>query len=150
KMTKMDVAQAVLEARQMLECIKPPNTRINIEVEAGLVINGDATQVQQVMINLGTNAFRAMPRGGEVEIRAYFESGHACVTVRDTGCGIPQSMRQQIFEPFFTTHGETGGSGLGLATVRSIVNAHGGLIGLDSTPGQGSTFMVTFPLCEPA
>jgi signal transduction histidine kinase len=146
KMTKMDVASAVIEAHRMLECVKPANTRMSVDTEAGLEIMGNATEIQQVLINLGTNAFYAMPQGGDLEIRAYFEEGHVCVTVKDTGCGVPQSMRQQIFEPFFTTHGETGGSGLGLATVRSIVKAHAGQIALDSTPGKGSTFILMFPL----
>jgi signal transduction histidine kinase len=146
KMTQMDMAASVIEAQRMLECVKPANTRMSVDTEAGLIIVGDATQIQQVLINLGTNAFRAMPKGGDLKIRAYYQDGEVCVTFTDTGCGIPQSMRQQIFEPFFTTHGETGGSGLGLATVRSIVKAHAGVIALDSAPGKGSTFILMFPL----
>ncbi len=150
-MTRMDVAPAIIEAQQMLECVKPPHTRMTVECETGLFILGDSTQLQQVLINLGTNAFHAMPKGGDLEIRAYVEEERVNIAVQDTGCGIPASMRQQIYEPFFTTRGETGGSGLGLATVRSIVAAHGGLISLDSTPGKGSTFLLSFPHCaEPS
>jgi signal transduction histidine kinase len=66
--------------------------------------------------------------------------------VTDTGCGIPASLRKRIYEPFFTTRGDEGGSGLGLTTVRSIVTAHGGLVGLDSIPGKGTKFLLNFPL----
>jgi two-component system cell cycle sensor histidine kinase/response regulator CckA len=69
--------------------------------------------------------------------------------VQDTGCGIPKSQRQRIFEPFYTTRADRGGSGLGLATVRSIMESHGGLIALDSAPGVGSTFVLNFKALEP-
>jgi signal transduction histidine kinase len=149
-MTPLDVAAAVREAHQMLECLKPPNVRMTADSETGLSILGDTTEIQQVLLNLGTNAFHAMAKGGDLEIRAYLEEERVNISVRDTGCGIPASMRKRIFEPFFTTQGETGGSGLGLATVRSIVASHGGLVGLDSKPGHGSTFLLNFPVYAPA
>jgi signal transduction histidine kinase len=90
-----------------------------------------------------------MTKGGDLEIRAYLENGRVKITVRDTGCGIPKSLRTRIFEPFFTTRGESGGSGLGLATVRSIVAKHDGIVGLDSIPGEGSTFLLNFPALGP-
>lgn len=145
-MTRMDVAAAIVEARQMLECVKPPNTRMTVECETGLFMLGDPTQIQQVLINLGTNAFHAMKKGGDLEIRGYQEDERVNIKVRDTGCGIPNSLRQQIYEPFFTTHPDTGGCGLGLATVRAIVTSHGGLVGMDSTLGEGTTFLLNFPL----
>ena len=149
-MTKMDVAAAVTEARQLLEYIKPQNTRVIAETETGLFIQGNANQIQQTLVNLGTNAFSAMPKGGDLEIRACRDrDGLVNISVRDTGCGMTPSQQKRIFEPFYTTHGETGGSGLGLATVRSIVDNHDGLVGLESRVGQGTIFMMNFPAWQP-
>ena len=144
-MTKMDVAAAIVESRQLLEYIKPPNTRVIAETDTGLFILGNANQIQQALLNLGTNAFHAMPQGGDLEIRAFCAEGAINITVRDTGCGMTPSLQKRVFEPFYTTHQETGSSGLGLATVRSIVSSHDGLLGLESRVGQGTVFMMNFP-----
>lgn len=148
-MAPMDAAAALCEAKLMLDCVKPPNTRLTVDSETGLLMRGDATEIQQVLINLGTNGFHAMPQGGELEIRGYREDGRINITVRDTGCGIPKSMRTKIFEPFYTTRPETGGSGLGLNTVRTIVSSHYGFMGFDSEPGKGTTFLLNFPALKP-
>ena len=147
-MVRMDARDAVQEAKLMLECIKPRNTRVIGESEAGLFMLGDATEIQQVLINLGTNAFHAMPQGGQLEIHAYYDHERVNFRVSDTGCGVPASLRTRIFEPFFTTRAEAGGSGLGLATVRTIVTNHNGLMGFDSNPGKGSTFLLSFPALQ--
>ena len=145
KMIPMEVAVAAHEAHQMLECMRPANVQITVECEEALFILGDTTQVQQAVLNLGTNAFHAMPHGGDLAIRTYLEENRVNITVRDTGCGISASLRKRIFEPFFTTHSENGCCGLGLTAVRSIMNAHDGLVGLDSISGKGSTFLLSFP-----
>jgi signal transduction histidine kinase len=144
-LARMDVAAAIAEARLMLEYVKPPNTRLAAECEAGLFILGDSAEIQQVLINLGNNAFQSMKNGGDLEIRGYLEEGRVNILVKDNGCGMSASLRKRIYEPFFTTHADTGGSGLGLATVRSIMTAHGGLVGLDTIPGEGTTFLLNFP-----
>jgi two-component system cell cycle sensor histidine kinase/response regulator CckA len=144
-LTRMDVADAIAEARLMLECVKPANTRLTAGSEAGLFILGDSTEIQQVLINLGTNAFQSMKNGGDVEIRGYMEEGRVNVLVKDNGCGMTASLRKRVYEPFFTTRADAGGSGLGLSTVRSIMTSHGGLVGLDTTPGEGTTFLLNFP-----
>ena len=74
-MTQIDVAVSVIEARKLLEYIKPPKTRVGSETEIGLFIRGNANQIEQALLELGTNAFNAMPEGGEVEIRAYRGDG---------------------------------------------------------------------------
>ena len=142
----MEVAAVVDDARRLLECIKPPNTAITANSEDALFILGDSNLIQQALLNLGTNAFHAMPHGGKIEIRAWQEDQRVNIAVRDTGCGISASLRKRIFEPFFTTHSEIGLSGLGLTTVRSIMSTHDGLVGIDSIPGKGSTFRLNFPL----
>jgi two-component system cell cycle sensor histidine kinase/response regulator CckA len=144
----MDVAASVAEARLLLECIKPAHIRLTADCETGLFILGDATQIQQVLINLGTNAFYAMKNGGDLNLLAYRIEDRVHLRVADTGCGIPKSQRQRIFQPFFTTRAETGGSGLGLASVKSIVANHHGCIEFDSIPDVGTTFDLNFPAME--
>jgi two-component system, cell cycle sensor histidine kinase and response regulator CckA len=146
--TRMDVAASISEAQQMLECIKPTHVNLATASEAELFIEGDPTQLQQILINLGTNAFQAMATGGDLEIRAWRHDNRVNISVRDTGCGIPASLRQRIFQPFFTTHADTGGSGLGLSTVKSIVHSHGAGLEVESKPGKGTTFTVSFPACD--
>jgi two-component system cell cycle sensor histidine kinase/response regulator CckA len=144
-MTKMDVAASVIEARKLLEYIKPPRISVSCETELGLFIQGNVNQIEQTLLELGSNAFEAMPEGGEVEIRAYYGEGAIHIAVRDTGCGMTPSLQKRVFEPFYTTHRQTGGSGLGLATVRSIVKSHDGVLGIESRVGEGTIFMMNFP-----
>jgi signal transduction histidine kinase len=149
KMMKMDVAGSVIEARNLLEYIRPPNIRMSSESELGLFIQGNANQIEQALVELGSNAFDAMSGGGAVEIRAYRSEDAINVEVRDTGCGMSPALQKRVFEPLYTTHGQSGGSGLGLATVRSIVSGHEGLVGIESIVGEGTIFMMTFPAWKP-
>lgn len=110
-------------------------------------VTGDPYQLKQVLINLCLNAVQAMPDGGTLTVATRpsptdGQEGIALV-VRDTGPGVAESVRQRIFEPFVTT--KVGGSGLGLAVSRSIVERHGGRIGLTSEEGRGATFTVWLP-----
>ena len=144
-LARVDVTAAIDEARQMLEFILPPNIRLLCDCDTGLAIEGHRRQIQQAVINLVLNSFRAMPQGGEVVVRAWNENHRVSIAVRDTGCGIPASLRHRIFEPFYTTCAEFGGGGLGLSSVQSIVAACGGGIRLESEPGIGTTFTLDFP-----
>jgi two-component system sensor kinase FixL len=110
---------------------------------------GDPTQIQQVLINLVHNAFDAMrstpPSGREVEIvTSYNGDGTICAAVRDHGSGISEPTRERLFEQFFTTKEE--GLGMGLAIVRSIVEAHGGSITADNADGGGARFLFHLPI----
>jgi len=91
-----------------------------------------------------------MKNGGDLAIRAWRSGDLIHIEVRDTGCGILKSQRHRIFQPFYTTRAESGGSGLGLSTAQSIVSSHRGVITVESTPGEGTTFLVSFPALEPA
>jgi signal transduction histidine kinase len=123
-------------------------------------IRADADRLQQVVLNLVTNALNATPKGGRVSIEIEpgrmrgTEDGNPTpslrLIVRDTGLGISDSVRRRLFEPFFTTRGAEGGSGLGLAVVKAIVNDHGGSVWADSQPGQGACFTVELPVAGPA
>ena len=126
-----------------------------------LVILADSSQVEQVLVNLATNARDAMRDGGELKIttelteidrsfcqmHGYGEPGsYALIQVADNGIGIPKEIQQKIFDPFFTTKDTGKGTGLGLAMAWGIVKQHKGYILVESTPGEGSLFKIYFPL----
>ncbi len=118
----------------------------------GAVVVGDRAQLETVIVNLAANARDAMPEGGRLAIRvsvappsAVAPDGQVTIEVSDTGHGMPEDVRENIFEPFFTTKELGFGTGLGLATVAGIVDQMGGRITADSSPGQGSTFVVSLP-----
>ncbi len=106
----------------------------------------DATQLQQVLVNLAKNAAQAMTVGGTLTLQTGENSDSVWVSVADTGGGIPQEQINRIFEPFYTTKKK--GSGLGLMIVQRIVRAHNGRIELESNVGRGTTFRVWLPLHE--
>jgi signal transduction histidine kinase len=119
----------------------------------------DAGQMQQVLINLVTNAWQAMPEGGKVEMRIHCTADThppsgiepprgccACVAVTDQGAGIPEEDLPHIFDPFFTTKGVGQGTGLGLSVAYGIVRDHGGWIEVASRLGAGACFSVYLPM----
>jgi PAS domain S-box-containing protein len=106
----------------------------------------DATQMQQVLVNLIKNAMQAMTTGGALTLRTGENDEGVWVSIDDTGGGIPQEQINRIFEPFYTTKKK--GSGLGLMIVQRIVRAHGGRIELESHVGRGTTFRIWLPLHE--
>lgn len=107
----------------------------------------DATQIEQVFINLIQNACDAMPAGGSLTIRAQKEgSAVLSTTFTDTGCGIPDNVKHLIFDPLFTT--KSNGLGLGLALSHSIIQRHEGRIELESKEGEGATFTVKLPIAN--
>jgi PAS domain S-box-containing protein len=106
----------------------------------------DATQMQQVLVNLVKNAAQAMTNGGTLTLQTGENADAVWVSVADTGGGIPQEQINRIFEPFYTTKKK--GSGLGLMIVQRIVRAHEGRIELESHVGRGTTFRVWLPLHE--
>jgi len=129
--------------------------RLQIEPTPPALVN--ANQIQQVLLNLLINARQAMPRGGEILIWLRQDPGHdtADLTVRDTGQGIPPDKLRQIFDPYFTTkdgpdESGKGGTGLGLATCRDIIEAHRGRIRVESTVGVGTAFTLKLPLARPS
>ncbi len=111
-------------------------------------IQGDANHLQQCLINLIFNAMDAMDQGGRMDIRAGYNRLEKTVfiQVKDTGHGITAENRQRIFEPFFTTKDQGYGVGLGLSILFGIVEAHGGSVGVESTPGKGTAFTLHLPL----
>jgi PAS domain S-box-containing protein len=126
-------------------------------------INGDPTQIHQILLNLCVNARDAMPNGGtltveasNVEVDEVYASAQAGAQpgsyvrfdVRDTGDGIPAHIIDRIFDPFFTTKAPDKGTGLGLSTVMGIIKGHGGFIRVYSPPGDGATFCFFLPVSK--
>jgi signal transduction histidine kinase/CheY-like chemotaxis protein len=125
----------------------------DVEAEPELVVIGDAAQLNQILLNLCVNARDAMPNGGRIEVRASradpgpldSEAPLVKLTVRDTGTGMSEDVKERIFEPFFTTKSTKGGTGLGLSTVYGSVVGHGGSISVRSAPSKGTTFSILLP-----
>ncbi|WP_250035671.1 hybrid sensor histidine kinase/response regulator [Paractinoplanes maris] len=112
----------------------------------------DRSKLEQVVLNAANNARAAMPSGGRLTIStaAVRETGQVCLSITDTGCGMPAEVAARAFEPFFTTKGRGKGTGLGLATAYGVVTDAGGTISLDSSPGDGTTLRISLPPAEVA
>jgi two-component system cell cycle sensor histidine kinase/response regulator CckA len=115
--------------------------------DAAVYVDADRSQLEQVIANLAFNGRDAMPGGGQLRIEVALAPAEAVLTVRDTGMGMDAETAERAFDPFFTTKGLEG-NGLGLATVRGIVEQSGGRMTLDTQLGRGSTFTVYLPLAE--
>jgi PAS domain S-box-containing protein len=131
-----------------------------IEIElrlspAPVIVDAHPAQMEQIVLNLALNARDAMPDGGKLTISTARVAGPkptVALSIRDTGIGMDEEVRQRLFEPFFTTktQGPTQGTGLGLAIVDAIVRERGGSINVESAPGRGSTFRVQLPAAASA
>jgi signal transduction histidine kinase len=160
----VDVAGMLEETCRMVRTSFPKKITILEQVPEGLwPVSGNVTQLQQVLLNLCLNARDAMPDGGTLRISganarldgigaespAGGEAGerHVVISVKDSGTGIPDGLREKIFDAFFTTKDLGVGTGLGLSTVQKIVNEHEGFVTVRSTCGEGSEFSVHIPAC---
>lgn len=155
------IKKLVSETRAMLEHTLPKSIQIETRVETNCPpVLGDATELSQILMNLGINARDAMPDGGTLTIEAAStllddtvnhyhpdaQSGpYVVLKVSDTGSGMTSEVLDRIFDPFFTTKELGKGTGLGLATVQGIVKSHGGFINVYSELGHGSKFSIYLP-----
>ena len=126
---------------------------IQVERRYGEVgrVKGHAGQLNQVFMNLLTNAAQALAgrEGAVIELATERKGELVVITVADNGPGIPEEILPKIFDPFFTTKEVGQGSGLGLSIVHGIVERHGGTIEVDSHVGKGTRFTVTLPVAHP-
>ena len=151
------------EALRLMRTLLPAGVRLSLRLDAApLPVMADGTQLQQVLMNLCTNAWQAFDgRAGEITVALHEEpldaakalqlgglspGTYACLSVADNGPGMDAETQRRVFEPFFTTKAPGVGTGLGLAVVHGIVKAHKGAIALDSAPGRGTRFDVYLPL----
>jgi two-component sensor histidine kinase len=151
----LDLRPLAEEVYKLLRASCPPDVRVKLSLaEAPVLVRANASEIHQVLLNLGTNAAHAMrASGGTLEISVGWSDpppgggpSRARLSVRDEGCGIPESVRHRIFDPYFTTKRAEEGTGLGLAVVHGIVTAAGGTVEVDSVAGRGTRFDVLLPV----
>jgi two-component system sensor histidine kinase FlrB len=106
-------------------------------------ITGNLTALQGALLNLIHNASQVTPKGFEVVVEAKLDNGSLAIEVTDSGTGVPNAIKSKIFEPFFTT--KTHGTGLGLAVVKSVINAHDGVLNVGDAENGGACFSVSLP-----
>ena len=145
-----------MDALDLNECIESALTiaahqlrdRVEVVKEFAQLpkINGVASQINQVLLNLITNAAQAMDEGGKLTLVSRRSGDQVEIDITDTGSGIPDSVMPKIFDPFFTTKPVGEGTGLGLSIVHKIVQSHGGSIKVRTAPRKGSTFTISFPV----
>ncbi len=148
----LDLSTVCLEALKLVRALLPSSIDIETELpEAPAPMIGNATQLQQVLINLCTNAAHAMTdHQGTITIKLLADGERWSLSVKDTGRGIPQDVLPHIFEPFYTTKAVGDGTGMGLTVVHGIVTGHGGHISVASDADVGTTFTLTFPMSSAA
>jgi signal transduction histidine kinase len=159
RVRRVQVRTSLLEATSFLRASLPSGIELVLEdVSDDVAVSGEPAQLQQVILNLCSNAAQAMDDRGRISVAAKLEEvtdfqqmsdgelspgRYVCISVSDNGCGFDERVARRMFEPFFTTR--LAGTGLGLSTVREIVRDHDGAISTQSRPGQGSRFEIWLP-----
>jgi len=165
EVTPVDIHLVIAEAVAILTRTIDKKIQVKTRLNAkSSTIMGDPIQLQNALLNLGLNARDAMPNGGELVFSTAVvprlqpgksnpsptpPTSELQVLVSDTGYGMSEQTSEHIFEPFFTTKEPGSGTGLGLATVSATIARHGGFINVSSAPGEGSVFILNFPLTDP-
>jgi PAS domain S-box-containing protein len=165
----VSLAEVVHDTERLLRVTLPPAIELHMQLQAGLPpVLADATQVEQALLNLCTNAVHAIQSQGSERGSIHVEAAtvqpdqrlserlglapidYVALTVRDSGPGMDAATLERIFEPFFTTKPVGQGTGLGLAVVHGVMRTHEGGVDVQSTPGQGSRFTLYFPVATSA
>jgi CheY-like chemotaxis protein len=166
EMAPININDVVYDTVKLLEQVIDKRINLSVELENRLpTVQGDANQMEQIIMNFIVNARDAMPNGGSIVIKTaaktvntgmldvppYVQPGeYALLSVSDTGTGIPEDIVNKIFEPFFTTKEQGKGTGLGLSMVYGAVKDHQGYLAVNSTIGVGSVFTVYVPAAPAA
>jgi two-component system NtrC family sensor kinase len=162
RMVPTDLARVVAKLSSMMRRVLPENITIRIDAEEAVhAVRADAGAVEQMLLNLATNARDAMPDGGKLQIdvgerevqevtlasHPWITPGrYVCIRVRDSGIGMDEETRSRIFEPFFTTKAPGVGTGLGMAMVYGLTKQHGGFVTVLTALGRGTTIELYFPV----
>ena len=155
------LCDSIREVQQLIQETFPKTIQMEIKVPVNLwLVNGDPTQIHQVLLNLAINARDAMPNGGKLSFTCkntivdaagaandseVQPGAYVFIQVSDTGTGMTRKVIERIFDPFFSTKPTGQGTGLGLSTTLGIVKSHGGIINVWSEPGKGSAFKIFLP-----
>ena len=131
-------------ARKILPDAIELTLELEFEFERDTAVQGDPTRLLRMFMSLVKNAIESMPDGGSLHVSVQRRGSQAAFLISDSGCGISPELHARIFEPF-VSHGNEGGSGLGMATVKRVVEAHGGTVSLRSEPGLGTEVEVRLP-----
>jgi two-component system NtrC family sensor kinase len=155
----VNIGRLVQELTNHLRQLLPPSVQLTTRAEPTPDVQVDPNAVEQILLNLLTNARDAMPQGGRVSVqtgRATLDAEHArrhgwgdpgeyvCMAVSDTGTGMDDAVMARLFEPFFTTKPPGVGTGLGMAMIYGLVKQHGGFVLVESQPGRGTTVRIYF------
>jgi two-component system sensor histidine kinase PilS (NtrC family) len=143
---RLDMAAALHEMLRVLDHDKRLEGRVELRAPAAVWVEADPAQLKQVIWNLLRNAVEAGGTG-PIEVEARAATGQAFLSVRDHGVGLTAEQRARLFEPFYST--KEGGTGLGLAMVHRIVEAHRGAIEVNAPADGGAAFTIVLPLAEP-
>ena len=162
----VDLNAALVQTRKLLERTLPKMIEIELRLEKNIEkVNADAVQIEQMLLNLGTNAADAMPEGGRLIFQTQNQTvdkefiqnnpnalpgKYVILTVSDTGHGMEQETIKKIFDPFFTTKEVGKGTGLGLASVYGVVKSQNGYVTCTSAVGKGTTFTILLPAMLPS
>ncbi len=154
----IDVAQLIRDSSRMLGAMMPASIELSVNAPGEddcCWVLANATEMQQIIINLTVNARDAMPEGGALTLRVGREhlqdpvpNGRIVISVHDAGMGMDKTTLKKIFDPFFTTKPRGRGTGLGMSLVHGIVNDHSGSIDVQSEQGVGTTISITLPSCD--
>lgn len=166
RLAPLHVEHVVADIGKLIRDTFARSIELEIVTPSGLwMILGDATQLHQVLLNLAVNARDAMPDGGRLTLQARNvvvdrrmpgvpppapDGRYVALVVEDTGTGIPPAIHERVFDPFYTTKPQGRGTGLGLATVQTLVRGHGGFLTLTSEVGVGTTFTMYLPALDAA
>jgi len=145
-----DIAALLEENVELLRNSPELSSRHHVALELDPLsapIVGDPDQISQIFWNLARNALRAMPEGGRLTIEGKLDDGAYRMRFTDTGCGMSEAERANLFHPFQSFFDD--GTGIGMAIVYRIVQEHGGDLGVESTPGRGSTITIELPALAP-
>jgi signal transduction histidine kinase len=148
EMERHDLKETIESSVRLTEYLaRKSNVQVKLDLpRTPVMVTYDAQQIEQVLMNLISNAIQAIKKGGAVRINLSEASGAVAIAVQDNGIGIPEKNLLRIFDPFFTTKPEGEGTGLGLSVSFGIITRHRGRIEVDSKPGLGTTFTILLPI----
>ena len=146
----LDLNETIQAIRSILARLVGDEVELSLSLDSALpYVFADASQFEQVLLNLAANARDAMPHGGKLVITTMTRDQHAVIAINDSGEGMTPDTIERVFEPFFTTKEDGRGTGLGLSIVHGIIEQSGGTVEVASEPGGGTTFTLSLPAYDP-